>query len=57
MLVVNTMISRGRVEQLVAIVAVCCLTILKRMPAPPLTLFRGIKEMAHRLQEQVAMQV
>ena len=31
-------------EQLVAIVAVCRLAILKRMPAPPLTLM-----MAHRL--------
>ena len=39
-------------EQLVAIVAVCRLAILKRMPATPLTLL-----MAHRVREQVKVQV
>ena len=39
-------------EQLVAIVAVCRLAILKRMPAIPLTLL-----VEHRLQEQVKAQV
>ena len=39
-------------EQLVAIVAVCRLAILKRMPAIPLTLL-----VAHRLREQVKAQV
>ena len=38
-------------EQLVAIVAVCRLAILKRMPATPLTLL-----VAHRLREQVKAQ-
>ncbi|PFX15181.1 hypothetical protein AWC38_SpisGene20605 [Stylophora pistillata] len=39
-------------EQLVAIVAVCRLAILKRMPATPLTLL-----VAHRVREQVKVQV
>lgn len=39
-------------EQHVAIVAVCRLTILKRMPAAPLILF-----VAHGLREQVKVQV
>ena len=38
MLVVNARISEGQMEQLVAIVAVCRLAILKRIPATPLTL-------------------
>ena len=52
MLAVNARISRGLMEQLVAIVAVCRLIVLKRMPGTPLTLF-----MAHRLREQVKEQV
>ena len=51
-LVVNARISWGHMEQLVAIMAVCRLAILKRMPATPLTLL-----VAHRLQEQVKAQV
>ena len=39
-------------EQLVVIEAVCRLTILKRMPATPLTLL-----VAHRVREQVKVQV
>ena len=39
-------------EQLAAIVAVCRLAILKRMPAIPLTLL-----VAHQLWEQVKAQV
>ena len=53
----NVMISWGQMEQLVAIVAVCRLAILKRMPAPPLTLFQSIKKTTHRVQEQVAVQI
>ena len=52
MLVVNARISRGLMEQLVAIVAVCRLAILKRIPATPLT-----QLMAHALREQVKAQV
>ena len=47
MLVVNARISRGQMGQLVAIVAVCRLAILKRMPATPLILL-----VAHRLRDQ-----
>ena len=47
-LLVNARISRGLMKQLVAIVAVCRLAILKRIPATPLT-----QLMAHRLREQV----
>ena len=49
---VNARISRGQMEQLVAIVAVCRLAIPKRMPATPLTLL-----VAHQLREQVKAQV
>ena len=52
MLVVNARISRGQMEQFVAIVAVCQLAILKTMPATPLTLL-----VAHQLREQVKVQV
>ena len=45
---VTARISRGQMEQLVAIVAVCRLAILKRMPATPLTLL-----VAHQVREQV----
>ena len=44
--------TRGQMEQLVAIVAVCRLAILKRMLATPLTLL-----VPHRLREQVKAQV
>ena len=47
----NARISCGQMEQLVAIVAVCRLAILKRMPATPLTMF-----VAHRVREQVKVQ-
>ena len=46
-------------EQLVAIVAVCRLAILKRMPATPLTLLVAHLTLlvAHRVREQVKVQV
>ena len=52
------LISWGQMDQVVAIVAVCPLTILTRMPTPllALTLFWGLKKTAHRGREQVAVQ-
>ena len=38
-LVVNAIMSQGQIKQLVVIVDVCRLVNLKRVPAPPLTLF------------------